>query len=181
MRYPRAPCFGSGTSVATRAAWRREWSFGVHGRGVRFGALDQFADLGDVTRADVFAREQMLDQGGDVAVEQALGQLTDHRVLHFLFGHRGAVVELARLRRGAPSDDAAALEARQHRGDGGLGEPALGVQGFPDVLHRRFALVPDDAQDGELQLGELVALRHAWPLGLIYRSRFTGVVVNCQE
>ena len=42
-----------------------------------------------------------------------------------------------------------------------LREPALGVQGFPDVLDRRFAPVPEDAQDGELQLGELVALRHA--------------------
>src|SRR5437870_13882931 len=91
-------------------------SFGL--RGVRFDALDHVADLGDVTWAHVFAGEQMLDQSGDVAVEETLGQLTDHRVLHLPFGYRGAVAALARL--GPPGDDTAALEARGHGCAGGL-------------------------------------------------------------
>src|SRR6266487_3673608 len=94
-----------------------------------------------------------------------VGELTDHRVLHLPLGHRGAVVVLAGLGGGPPGDDTAALETRQHGGDGGLGEPSLGVQGFPDVLDRCFAPVPDDPHDGELQLGELMATWHARPRG----------------
>src|SRR3989454_12727465 len=119
----------------------------------------------------------MLHQSGDVAVEQALGQLTDHRVLALAFGPRGAVVGLAGL--GPPGDGTPTLEPREHGGDGGLGEPSLGVQGFPDVLDRRFAPFPDDPQDGELQLGELMATWHRG-LTLIYRRRFTTVVCRCQ-
>src|SRR5256885_14523688 len=153
-------------------------SFGL--RGVRFDALDHVADPGDVTRTHVFGGGQMLDERGDVAIEQALRQLTDHRVLHLALGHRRAVVVLAGLGGSPPGDDTTALESRQHRGNGGLGEPALGVQGLPDVLDRCLAPVPQDAQDGELQLGELVALRHAPASWLIYRRRFTTVVFTCQ-
>src|SRR6266853_6006227 len=107
---------------------------------VRVDARDHLADLGEIAGADVRAVQEVLDQLGDVAVEQALRQLTDHRVLHLWFGHRGAVVVLAGLGGGPPGYDAAALEPREHGGDGGLSEPALGVQGFPDVFDRRFAL-----------------------------------------
>src|SRR3989442_12713228 len=103
----------------------------------------------------------MLDQSGNVAVEETLGQLTDHRVLHLAFGHRGAVVVLARL--GPPGDDTAALETPEHLGDGRLGAPALGVQGLPQVLDRRSAPVPQDPQDGALLLGELMTTWHAGP------------------
>ena len=123
------------------------------------------ATLADLQRTAGYRRRVRLTMARTISSPVALGQLTDHRVLHFLLGHRGAVVVLARLGGGPPSDDPAALEARQHGGDGGLGQPALGVQGLPDVLDRRFALVPDDAQDGELQLGELMALRHTRPRG----------------
>src|SRR5438874_12563577 len=104
-----------------RTCWTREGrSFGL--RGVRFDALDHVADPGDVTRTHVFGGEQMLDERGDVAIEQPLGQLTDHRVLHLALGDRGAVVVLPGLWRGPPGDDTTELESRQHRGNGGLGE-----------------------------------------------------------
>src|SRR5438067_13098110 len=93
-------------------------SFGLRGGGGAFDACDHFADLGEVTGAHVRARQQVLDQGGDVAVEQALGQLTDHRVLQLFFGNRGAAVVLAGLGGGPPGEYTTALVERQTGGEG---------------------------------------------------------------
>src|SRR5256885_17240300 len=128
-----------------RTCWTREGrSFGL--RGVRFDALDHVADPGDVTRTHVFGSEQMLDERGDVAVEQPLGQLTDHRVLHLAFGHRGAVVVLAGPPGGPPGAGTAAPGTPRHHGHRGFGEAALTRDGFPYDLDRPLTPAPPPAR-----------------------------------
>ena len=43
---------------------------------------------------------------------------------------------------------------------------ALLVQGLPELAHGRLAAVPEQAEDGELPLGDLVTIRHERSLDL---------------
>ena len=100
----------------------------------------------------------MRDERGGVPGEQALRQLAHHRVLDIRFGDRGAIDVLPVAR--ASRDDPSTLQSGDECRDGGLSQAALLVQGLPELGHGRFAAVPEQAEDGELQLGDLVTIRH---------------------
>src|SRR4051812_39504178 len=94
------------------------------------------------------------------------------------FGDRGAIEELSVAR--APCDDPSTLETCDECRDGGLCETALLVKRFPELADRGFAAIPEQAEDGELQLGDLMTFRHRGSV-VIYSCRFTAVEEPCQE
>ena len=109
--------------------------------------------------ADTFAKyraspgvEQMTHQGGRASVAQKRGELGNHRATYFLFTDEWAIDELATLE--AVLDDAAFLEARQQRGNRGLGQVALGTQAGLYLQYGRLGAFPENAHDGELEVGE---------------------------
>jgi hypothetical protein len=60
------------------------------------------------------------------------------------------------------------FQPTQEGGDGGLGEPPLGMQGLPDGGGTGLASLPEEPEDGDLEFGELVLRGH------------TGLRVNLQ-
>jgi hypothetical protein len=97
-------------------------------------------------------RQQVTDQGGDVAPEELRGQVADHRAAHLSLADRGAVEEAAA--HGGVVDHALLLHLDQHGGDRRRGEPALRFHDFVHLGDRRLAARPQHAHDGELQIAE---------------------------
>src|SRR4051812_15125627 len=95
---------------------------------------------------------------GRTTIEQQLRELGDHRAADILLRNEWPVHELATFE--AVLDDTALLEPRQQRRDGRLRELALGPQAVLHVQHRRLGTIPQDAHDGELQIGE--RYWHGW-------------------
>src|SRR2546423_29056 len=79
-------------------------------------------------------------------------------MLYVSFGDEGAIDELTLP--GSSGEDSAALEPRDDRSDRRLGQLPLGVQLLPDLGDRQLALLPKQAKDGDLELSELLAIRH---------------------
>src|SRR5688500_19548296 len=100
----------------------------------------------------------MADESRRVAGEHPLRELADHRLLDIGFGDHGAIDELAVAR--SPSDDPSTLESRDECRDGGLGETPLVVERLPYLGDGGLATVPEQAENGELELGELVTFGH---------------------
>src|SRR5256885_16020751 len=61
---------------------------------------------------------------------------------------------------GSSGEDASALETRDNWRHCCLRQLSLGVQLLPDLSYRQFALFPEKAKDGDLELGELLAVGH---------------------
>src|SRR5687768_10472673 len=100
----------------------------------------------------------MSSERGDVASEQALGEVRDHRVRHRLLAHRRAVDEAPSLR--AVHDDALFLHLLEHRRDRGGGEAVRDLERAMHVDHRALAVGPELAHDRELQISEMDAAWH---------------------
>ena len=94
----------------------------------------------------------MADQRRRRAVEEQVGEVGDHRASHLRLGDQRLVDEEPSL--GLMPHDSAFFEAREDRGDGGLRELALRRQRLLHFEHRGFAAFPEDADDGELEIGE---------------------------
>jgi hypothetical protein len=103
----------------------------------------------------------MADQRADVTLEQALGQIGDHRAVHVALADGRHVDELAALR--AVIDDALLLHLGQHRRDGGQRSALCARQTLEHARHRRFALVPKHAHDRVLQFAQVMGSVHGEP------------------
>jgi hypothetical protein len=79
-------------------------------------------------------------------------------MLYIGFGDEGAIDELTVSR--SPGEDAAALQPGDDRRDGRLRQLSLGVQLLPDLRDGHLALLPEEAKDGSLELGQLLAISH---------------------
>src|SRR4051812_41650530 len=98
-------------------------------------------------------------------------------MLYIGFGDQGAIDELLVTR--PPCEDSSALEPSHDGGNSRLRQLSLGVQLLPDLRDGELALFPEQAKDGDLELGELLAVRHQDPRGL-YTCRFYTCRTNCQ-
>src|SRR5512134_2066624 len=103
-------------------------------------------------------------EGRGVAIEESVGQFGDHGAADVRLADPGGVDELASL--GAVSDEAAAFEAAEDGGHGGEGQAPFGLEGGGDLLHGGLA-APEDAHEGELEVGELMGVGHGGS-GLYY-------------
>ena len=74
----------------------------------------------------------------------------------------GAIHELTVF--GSPGEDSAALKPRDDRRHSRLCQLSLGVQLLPNLGNGELALLPEEAKDGGLELGELLAISHLNPL-----------------
>src|SRR5687767_5958862 len=137
----------------------------------RFGtnALDHLTYAREVSRCHVTRGEEVGDERGDVARKETLGELAHHRMLYISFGYEGAIHELTVAC--SPGENSAALESGNDRGDCRLRQLSLVVQLLPDLRDRQLALIPEQAEDGDLELGQVLAIGHLIPLGL-YECRF---------
>src|SRR4051812_30098545 len=135
--------------------------------------FDHPPDTGEIARGHVRRGDEVIDEGRGIAREQSLGQLAHHRMLHVRFRDRGAVEELSVAR--APRDDAPTLQTRDECRDRRLREAALLVERLPQLGDGGLTPLPEQAQDGQLELGELMTLGHC-DSQEIYKCRFTLVV-----
>src|SRR5262249_31154322 len=145
-------------SAATAAVLSR--ALGA-GRGL---LRDQRLQALELLRIDLLLLEQVGDEGRRVAEEEPARQLADHRPADVLLAHLGAVEELPAG--GLVRDDALLLHLREHRRD--RRQRALLVVGAEDLVDARdagLALLPEDAHDRVLKIGELVRARHGWSPG----------------
>jgi hypothetical protein len=79
-------------------------------------------------------------------------------MLHIGLGDEGAIDELSVSR--SAGEDSPALKPGDDRRDGGLRQLSLGVQLLPDLRDGQLALFPEEAKDGGLEVGELLAIGH---------------------
>src|SRR4051812_15173336 len=126
----------------------------------RFGLLDHFLYAGEIARCHVGRRKQVAHECGDVAGEEPLGELADHRVLDIRLGDGGAIYVLPLAR--AAVHHASALQPRDERGDGRLSETSLRIERLPDLGNAGFAALPEQAEDSDLEFGEGLTLGHCW-------------------
>src|ERR1043165_9672446 len=126
---------------------------------VRLGCLDQLLHLREVTGAYGPGRQKVTHEGGNITIEQPLGQLPDHHPADLRLGHGRLVEELARA---APvGNDAPLLQPGEEGGDGGLCETPFRPQRFPYLRHTRYPFFPKDAHDGDLEISELMEFGHS--------------------
>ena len=71
----------------------------------------QLFDAFKIARADFAGGQQVGHQRGDIAIEEPLGKLGDHRTLNFRFGDQRSIDELAGS--GPVGDDTPALQPRK--------------------------------------------------------------------
>src|SRR6185436_2405869 len=100
----------------------------------------------------------MADEGGDVAGEEALGELAHHRMLDIGLGDERAIDVLPVLC--SPAEDAASLYSCHDSGDCCLRQLTVGVQLLPDLRDRQLPLFPEEAKDGDLELGQRLTIGH---------------------
>src|SRR5256885_3545416 len=98
---------------------------------LRTNALDHLLYAGEIAGCHVTRREQVAEQGSDVASEQPLGELAYHRVLDVCFCDKRAIDELTVLR--SSGEDTPSLQPGDNRGDSSLRQLSLGVQLLPDL------------------------------------------------
>src|SRR5689334_14768765 len=95
-------------------------------------------------------------------------------MLHIGFGDEGAIDELLVLR---PSREyAPSLQSCNDGRDGCLRQLSLGVQLLPYLGDGQLALIPEKAQDRDLELGQRLAVGHAFGVRVS-----TGVDSTCVE
>lgn len=94
----------------------------------------------------------MAHEGSGAPVEEERCELGDHRASHILLGDERPVDELTPVE--AMLDDRPFLEPRQQSRDGRLCEVALRPEPVLHFQHRRLGAIPEDAHDGELEIGE---------------------------
>ena len=102
--------------------------------------------------------QQMAHQRDRIPLEQPIGDLAHHGLGHLLLAHRRAV-EVAPAVDAVPHH-ALGLHLLEHGGDRGRREPAVVEEVGMDLGRRGLAALPDAAQDRELEVSELVLLRH---------------------
>src|SRR2546423_9547182 len=125
---------------------------------LRTNALDHFLYAREIAGCHVTGREQVAEQGSDVASEQPLGELAHHRVLDVGFSDKGSVDELTVL--DSSGENATSLQPGDNRGDSSLRQLSLGVQLLPDLRGGQLAVFPQQAKDRDLELGQRLAIRH---------------------
>jgi hypothetical protein len=119
-------------------------------------------------------RQQVVEQGVDVAAEELRGQLGDHRAADLALVDERPVEEPAPL--GAVPDDPFLLHLGEHRGDGRQRQAALGLQRLVHVGDARLSPAPQHPHDGELQVSEVVGRVHNGSPVFNYPDSTTGVV-----
>src|SRR3982751_5032102 len=124
---------------------------------LRSNAVDHFLYARQIAGCHVTRREQVAEKGGDVTGKQALGELTDHRVLDVGFSDERAVDELPILR--PPREYPTSLQPRDNRRDSRLRQLSLGVQLLPDLRGGQLAVFPQQAKDRDLEFGQRLAIR----------------------
>src|SRR5262249_28784994 len=136
---------------------------------------DQLLQSCQLTALDLALAQEMIHERGGVALEDALDQILDHGAVYVAFAELRPIDEPASL--GRVRDHALLLHLRQHGGDGGEREAALGEQRGVHIRHRGLAALPEHAQDGELKVSELDRVGHG-DRSIDYRSSTTTVVVR---
>src|SRR5687768_4732992 len=127
-------------------------SYGLSG--ARTNALDHLPYAREISRCHVACGKEVGDERGDVARKETLGELAHHRMLYISFGYEGAIHELTVAC--SPGEDSAALEPGNDRGDCRLRQLSLVVQLLPDLRDCQLALVPEQAKDRDLELGQVL-------------------------
>jgi hypothetical protein len=94
----------------------------------------------------------------DITGKQTLGELAHHGMLNVGFGEERAIDELPVS--GSPGEDSATLKPGDDRRDRRLRQLSAGVQLLPDLGNSELSLLPEEAQDGNLELGKLLTISH---------------------
>src|SRR6185436_5772638 len=100
-------------------------------------------------------------------------------MLYIGFSNEGAIDELPVL--GASRQDSPSLEPGDNGGNGRLRQLTLRVQLLPDLGNGQLAVVPEQAKDGGLELGQLLAIGHSISSRFLYTCRFYTCRTACQE
>src|SRR6476469_3772097 len=95
------------------------------------------------------------------------------------FSDKRAIRELPIPR--SASEDSPSLKPGDDRGDGRLRQLSLRVQLLPDLGDGQLALIPEQAKDGGLELGQLLAIGHSISSRFLYTCRFYTCRTDCQE
>jgi hypothetical protein len=120
--------------------------------------LDHLPYAREVAWSHVTRGEQVADERCDIAGKQALGELANHGMLDVGFGDERAIDELTVTR--SPGEDSPALKPGDYSRNGRLRQLPLGVKLLPDLRDGQLALLPEEAKDGGLEVGELLAIGH---------------------
>ena len=131
---------------------------------VPFFFADEFFESREFLGRDVAAVEEVAHHFGDVALEEPLGEVGDHGAANvFAFEERTVDVDASL---GAVGDVSGGFHFCEHGADGGVGEFSPGGECVADLADGGVALVPEDLDDGELEVRQPGVAGHGGAFGL---------------